>query len=166
MYFWKVDSLREDLRTDSVCQLDKLKYLLAYLLLTVVVAPALRPPTALAIYPLSQLLVILGGTVWCYVSNSRGDGKDFFERYICLQVPLLIRLTLLYFGAIVLLSLVAGSQFSHLMITNIKMAIYLSSALGLGFHFLLFAWLQLHITRLATPVVPASPLVGQGNVVE
>lgn len=63
----------------------------------------------------TQLFVIaLGIMVWgmraCYKANSRGDGRAFVERYVCLSVPISIYATLANFiAAFVIRGLTGGS---------------------------------------------------------
>ena len=97
MYFWRVDKLVEDFRNDNVSEKDKLKYMLLLgVIMTLATDPILWIGSQYSIMdainlPL-MLLVVVAGTYYCYVANRDADNKDFITRFMCLGVPILVRI--------------------------------------------------------------------------
>src|SRR5690242_21470685 len=112
MVLWKAQVLAEELREDRVSEREKLGYLLVGVVLQVLlgrasILAALRSPAAL----LSSVVVLLldvVGLVLVFRANAQGDGRQFVERYICLAVPLGIRMYALYAGLALALYVLTG----------------------------------------------------------
>jgi hypothetical protein len=48
-------------------------------------------------YTLIEFGLTVGGTWWCFQENSQGDNRHFFERFICLQTSIAIRIYTIIF---------------------------------------------------------------------
>ncbi len=43
------------------------------------------------------VFITIFGTIWCYITNKSGDDRKFIERFICLSIPVLIHLIVIFF---------------------------------------------------------------------
>lgn len=99
-YFWNVNHLVQDLRAGVVTEFDKMRYLLATILVQFlgVSSAAKFVPTNNYEVLLKALFfgVAVGITIWgvqhCYLINKHNDNKNFLERFICLSFPVVVRL--------------------------------------------------------------------------
>ncbi|MDR7867197.1 MAG: hypothetical protein RIN56_10285 [Sporomusaceae bacterium] len=82
----------------------------------------------------------------CFQANSRGDGKNFLERYICLQVPLTIRFWVICIPASFLVGVVV---FFINMPESVLLAVML--LIGLGILWAYIAYLRSLIVKVAAP---------------
>ena len=101
MYIWKTDSLVADLRDGTLSQADRFKYLLVLMLITVVIVELSLfvsevPSAATLSESTLVILMTVAGTIWCYRVNKDGDNQEFVDRFICLSLPILVRLFLLF----------------------------------------------------------------------
>lgn len=112
MYFWKIDSLVQELKDGSLPQSERMKYLLATVTVYAAVAELsflfAEPITALQIFQ-SVFIVALTvvGTIYCYVVNRRGDNREFIDRFICIGWVVSVRVTALFMG-VYFLYIIAG----------------------------------------------------------
>ncbi len=112
MYFWKTNKLESDLNRGSLTQNDRYKYLLAFMIITVVCiemssyVPELPSLTRL-VESSSVFLATILGTMYCYKTNREGDNSDFIDRFICLYLPIFIRL-MVFFSIIFSLYMILG----------------------------------------------------------
>ncbi len=56
-----------------------------------------------SIYTLIEYALTIGGSWWCFQENSRGDNRQFLDRFICLQAAISIRVCLVIYGLYFLL---------------------------------------------------------------
>ena len=105
MYLWKTKALAERLKNDSLSQKDHFWYLLLFVTINSVIIELsvydIQPVTI--IYITQSLLMVsitIIGTWLCYRTNRNGDNKDFITRYICLWIPIAIRIALLGFSVL------------------------------------------------------------------
>ncbi len=42
------------------------------------------------------VFITIFGTIWCYITNKSGDDREFIERFICLSIPVLIHLIVIF----------------------------------------------------------------------
>jgi hypothetical protein len=101
MYFWKIDSLTQDLKNGAVPQSERFKYLLA----TVIAYAAVIELTFLFVEPITTLQTVqavavialtIGGTIYCYLLNARGDNQEFIDRFVCIGWVVSVRVTVLF----------------------------------------------------------------------
>ena len=101
MYFWKTESLAAELRNGTLSQKDRFKYLLAFMTITAIFTELSyyisEAPSTVAISESTLVIFItIFGTVWCYIANKSGDDREFIERFVCLSIPVLIHLTVIF----------------------------------------------------------------------
>lgn len=100
MYFWKIDSLADELRQDRVTEPEAFKYFFVVTFLES--APFMFPyrdQTSMSfdvipvgyVVPALWMFSTLVGLTLCFRVNQRGDGKDFIRRFICLIPGSLVR---------------------------------------------------------------------------
>jgi ABC-type sulfate transport system permease subunit len=87
------------------------------------------------------------GVVVCYQANRRGDGKNFLERYICLQVPLSIRFLVLGLMFVVLFSLLFGNLLYNL--SSPLFINYFFQAITVVIYVIYIVYLRNDITKVA-----------------
>ncbi len=146
MYLWDLEALVDHLRAGRATQKELLKYLLAYLFLGWSTGAISAGIFALDMQAAISALAVFGGTVLCYRANSRGDGRDFIVRYLCLQVPLLIRFIVLYFVLAIFIGF--GIEAYRMAIgTTVSGHLYLYLIIFL--RVIYFAYLYAHIARMA-----------------
>jgi hypothetical protein len=97
MYFWKVNSLVEDLKEGRVSQRQKMYYYLANTLFYLILFDinglmAAKPNIFTTLNILLGLFLTVGGILLCYEANSQGDDKEFVDRITCLSWPINMRM--------------------------------------------------------------------------
>lgn len=115
MYFWKIDSLVQDLKDGNLPQSERFKYLLATLIVYAIVIELsfifAEPIAALQIVEsVSMVALTVAGAVYCYFVNRRGDDHEFIDRFICIGWVVAIRITV-FFIAVYCPYLLAGYMF-------------------------------------------------------
>jgi len=104
MYFWKIDSLSQDLKNGSLPQSERFKYLLANVIVYAVIIELstlfAEPIIALDIFQSIFIVAItVAGTIYCYVVNSHGDNQEFIDRFICIGWVVTVRVIVLFIVA-------------------------------------------------------------------
>lgn len=100
MYIWKTKALAEELKKDTLPDKDRFLHLLffvaiqAFLIELSVYNGQIVTPYNLAVSAALVGITIIG-TWFCYRANQSGDGKDFTGRYVCMWLPLAVRIALL-----------------------------------------------------------------------
>ena len=61
------------------------------------------------LFDLACLVIVIGGVVWSYSMNKRGDGSQFVERFFLLSVPVSIATYAVFFGFYYGLGLIAAA---------------------------------------------------------
>ena len=111
MYIWRVKKLVNDFRAGTVTERQQLYYLLVFLVLSYIAAdPYVNSILAygsmneldILTLPLS-IIIAIAGTVLCYrVVDTSSPSTGFLSRYICLGLPVMIRVIVLVFAAMLL----------------------------------------------------------------
>jgi len=113
--FWRVNRLASDLAEGRVTEMDKLHYLVALAVISVLLTALymFRPNGALiaAWVRLFAAPVILFGTVMCFFSNGGARGQHLLDRYVCLSLPLFVRT--LVIGVLVYWAVLLGLRLTH-----------------------------------------------------
>lgn len=114
MYFWKLDKLKEDIRTDKLTERDRFIYTLIYLVLAAIgievmmLMPLENGNIWDFISSLSNVLIVMLGTIFAFKSNGSSNGRDFLGKYFSIgfviairflvyAIPLLMALFVYYF---------------------------------------------------------------------
>ena len=114
MYIWRVNRLVEDLRADQVTEAESLKYLIfVAIICTISTDPVFAIGIEYSIFDaLITLVLVIGvvfGTYYCYRKNQSGDNRDFIRRFVCLSVPVGIRLI----PVVLILGMISGILFTE-----------------------------------------------------
>ncbi|MCK5708086.1 MAG: hypothetical protein KAI43_10575 [Candidatus Aureabacteria bacterium] len=98
MYFWKINKLKEQLRTGTLSQSEIFKYLMAYIVLNLLfhVAPNASNNQWDTLEKILVFFITIIGTYFLYLSNNGSSGKNFLERYISLYLVFGIRFTVYF----------------------------------------------------------------------
>jgi hypothetical protein len=136
MYLWNYKALAQDLKEHKLSSREKLKYLLAimcyvptglmgsnwipgfyrfiYRITNFIVfqqAPRVPPLKIFNTYnyftDIATAVIIGIGVLFCFAINRRGDGRNFIERFMCLSIPVTIRISIY---SLVVFILVMGSS--------------------------------------------------------
>jgi hypothetical protein len=90
MYFWNSRALAQDLQRGELSQRERVKYLLATLLVLVLPTRAelwsgvQASPANLLAQTIVAITATILGIYLCFSANDRGDGKEFTDRFVCL----------------------------------------------------------------------------------
>lgn len=104
MYLWSTDSLAKALSNRKVSRREEAHYLTAALLLFAVFLYApLLPCTDFTIVSALEGIAVAGITIagirLCYRANPAGEEEFFLQRFVCLSVPLAIKILVLFWAA-------------------------------------------------------------------
>ena len=115
MYLWNVGGLIDDLRNNSVSEFEKLKYLMATGVLVALFSDpifswGLRYTIMEALNLALQLAAVAAGTYYCYLQNRKGDDTDFATRFVCLGIPVGLRVLAAALPFAVLLGIIEGAS--------------------------------------------------------
>ncbi|XOZ35091.1 hypothetical protein ACMDCT_07615 [Halomonadaceae bacterium KBTZ08] len=114
MYLWKVDYVASDLRNGQVTQNEEFKYILAFSLIGILgtvmaAAGASAVPGWLRAVDLAIMIgITVAGVFYCYYRNQASDNQDFLRRFLCLSVPVAVRILILALVVGFIAGLVAG----------------------------------------------------------
>jgi len=127
MYLWNVKALVEDLKANKVYQKEKMKYLLVSTILEMLISLLPLQYSTFGYLEFVQtvlyILILTIGILLCYEANSRGDNKEFVERFICISLPLQIRISLLFIIVMVAELILFGPSNKHIIsFVNITLA--------------------------------------------
>jgi len=116
MYLWKVDELVKDFRLGRVTQLEEFKYMLLFTIaMTLGSDPMLYDSTSYNMYDLinTVLFTVISvlGLFYCYKVNKRGDDKEYIARVMCIGLPVLIRIVILFIPIFILLAFIEDMVF-------------------------------------------------------
>lgn len=116
MYFWNINELKQQLKNNSLPDMDSLKYLL--LLSLIGMLPIPKPPyftTGTFFYYIFGAIIFVIGTLYCFRRNGGPSGKDFLARYISLSWVLAIRFlpSLLLIGALMAFGFLSRFSFTE-----------------------------------------------------
>ncbi len=110
LYFWNVNQLVTELQDNRFSSRTMALYFLAYHVLAIAIIPSALLnifPTAIAadflrktapFQPLQSLestillIIFFLGAIRCYFTNTNGDDRGFIPRFVCLSLPVAIRL--------------------------------------------------------------------------
>jgi len=107
MYLWNTKALAKKLKERTLSESDKFKY---YIVVVILYTILLMLPTRgestnttdSLIGILIAILAIFFGSYICYKVNKSGDNVNFVERFICLSLPIAIKIFLLWVLVVIL----------------------------------------------------------------
>jgi len=96
MYFWKVDTLIEEVKNEKVSQKEQLKYVVAFSIIMILASDPMmsigRNYSFLdSISSVLMLVISIVGVYWCYLTNQKTDDKDFIFRFFTIGFPIGVR---------------------------------------------------------------------------
>ena len=155
MYLWDVNALVEDFKEKRVTQRERLKYFLVFMgLVTLVIYGSSLDPielTAIAIvHLLIEVIVCIVGIILCYKANQRGDDEEFVDRFICIWLPVSIRVGVIYLGVIVFYLMVSNALPGLLpeFFPEGRMSV-VDAASSIAYSVIFYIWLRVHISRVS-----------------
>jgi len=101
MYLWNTEALAVKLKDGELSQNERFKYFFIFIVLTALLMEVClyvgEIPSVITITEGAVVLIMtIGGTLLSYKKNKDGDNKDFIDRYVCLSIPILIKITVLF----------------------------------------------------------------------
>jgi len=119
MYLWNTKALATKLKSGELSQAERFKYLFLSVIMFALLGEvascvgSIRPPAVIKITEsVIVLIIIIGGTLLCYKANKRGDNKEFADRYICLGIPIFLKLAALLISVYIVYAIVAFDKFT------------------------------------------------------
>jgi len=111
MYLWNTNALANELKEGTLSEREKFKYYitstLLYELLILVTSFSARTFSAVEIFlSLLSIAILFFGTYQSYRVNQKGDGLNFIERFICLSLPIGIKIIVWYFLGMIIFFIV------------------------------------------------------------
>lgn len=107
MYLWNTKALAKELKEGTLSESDKFRYYIVVVILyTVLLMFPTRGGSSDAVDSIIGILIailaIFFGTYICYKVNKSGDNVNFVERFICLSLPIAIKIFLLWVLVVIL----------------------------------------------------------------
>ena len=116
MYFWKIEKLKEDIRTNQLTEKDRFIYALIYLVLgaigleVMMLMPLEDGNIWDLISSIANVLIVALGTLYAFKANGSNGGSDFLGKYFSIgfvvairflayAIPLFVLLFIYYFYA-------------------------------------------------------------------
>ncbi|OGW34657.1 MAG: hypothetical protein A2010_14790 [Nitrospirae bacterium GWD2_57_9] len=97
MHYWKISSLKEEIRKGELTEKDRFLYALIYIILTAisVEAMALMPAENSNVWDVinsvSNIVVVTAGTIFAFKANGGSKGIDFLGRYFSISFVVAMR---------------------------------------------------------------------------
>ena len=110
MYFWKIGSLKEEIKKRELKEKDRFLYTLIYIILSAIgmEAMGLMPiddgNVWDAINSISNIAVVTLGTIFAFKANGGSKGIDFLGRYFSISFVVAIRFVVILIPMIIMLS--------------------------------------------------------------
>jgi len=107
VYFWNTKQLALDLCEGKVTERQQMWYLLAFTVLASVCIqvalwlPGERVGFSTYVGGLAAIGMTILGLRDCYQVNSRGDGRDFVIRFVCVSLPVTCRLVAVFLPLVI-----------------------------------------------------------------
>ena len=111
MYFWKVDELIENVKTNNISQKEQSKYVIAFSIIMIIATnPLLAVTKVLTVQNIVASLIMTVITVFgvyrCYTNNKKSDDNDFILRFFTIGFPVAIRYAAFLIPIAILLGMV------------------------------------------------------------
>ncbi len=111
MYFWNKKALEQKLIADNLTEREKFSYVFALFFswtltgfLSMFFPRAVSETVIIGQVIITVLSAI--GIIWCFQINQGSDGKNFVERFICMNWIMTVRIFLIYLAALFAVSLI------------------------------------------------------------
>jgi len=97
MYLWNTKALAKELKEGTLNEWEKFKYFITgvmlYELLISIPSDTDYNLFEWVVISVSGFLITFLGIYMCYKINKTGDGLNFIERFICISLPIMIKLS-------------------------------------------------------------------------
>ncbi len=174
MYIWDIKKLESDIRRGSLTQSEKYKYLLVFMIIAALCMEGSSYVSELFSFPrlFESSFVILAtifGTMYCYKVNREGDDSDFIDRYICLYLPIFIRLVVQFFFVFSAFIIFGYLAFGDSFDINADRTTWVDTVFTSGFELMIYWRLSASIRKVAMssfdsePVNSADPKSGSAD---
>lgn len=110
MYFWKIESLKEDIKANEFTEKDRFIYAFIYVALSANAMEAMthmpveNPNEWDSVNSIGNILVPIVGTLFAFKANGAGAGTDFLGRFFSISFVVGIRLLVLLIPMLIALS--------------------------------------------------------------
>lgn len=158
MYFWRVNNLVDDFRNDKVSEKEKLKYtILLGILVEIISSPIMWIDsiysTMDSINLIAMIVTTTLGTYYCYAKNKSGDNKDFITRFICLGIPVGVRLFVFALPVFILCGVIESEYGIGKQINKLGEEVYLTTLnqviVGFFFEIIYFVYLGKKLNEIS-----------------
>lgn len=136
MYIWRTKILTEDLGSGKVTEKSKMQYLLlSQVLYTIFIYHSLYTVIVFDVFFIMEFVlvaaIVVYGVIKCYLANGGEAGNSLLENFLCLSVPLAIKIGIFVFGIFYIYHYVGGYLFSVFLAIDPQL-IHKFVALGIG----------------------------------
>lgn len=107
MYFWKIEKLKDEIKTNNLKEKDRFIYAFIYIALSTIVMETLVfiPVEELNFWDkvssVGNILIPLAGTFFAYKANGGANGVDFLGRFFSISFVVAIRFLLFLFPIVI-----------------------------------------------------------------
>lgn len=109
MYFWKIEALKQDIKSNHFYEKDRFSYAFIFIALSVIgmeammYAPIEDPNFWDTINSASNIVIPIVGTLWAFKANGGAKGVDFLGRFFSISFVVTIRFLSLFIPMFLLL---------------------------------------------------------------
>lgn len=119
IYIWNTSKVVQDLALNRNSEKQKAQYLLIGIACNVIFSylpllPCSNFDSWLVVEAMIVLIINSIGVYKCYQNNGKESGIHFLESFVCLSVPLFIKITLLFWTALAIFFWLTGEYVSSL----------------------------------------------------
>ncbi len=97
MYFWKLDALKEQIKSQNLTEKDRFTYALVYVVLGAVEMQLsiLWPPEIVNVWDwvhgMAYVLITAMGSIFVFQANGGNEGQDYLGRYVSIGFVMSVR---------------------------------------------------------------------------
>lgn len=134
IHLWNTKLLAKEFRNNELSQRMRFKYFLIFIVVPMLIGDISFTPIQIpwsvdsmpaVILSIMFLLIIVGGMILTYKANKAGDNKEFIDRYVCLSIPIFIKLTVLFIGINIVSGIIGGFVLDEYLIEYIEIFAWL-----------------------------------------
>jgi len=156
MHFFNSKALACEIKSESLSQKELFHYFLGGAILHAIQIQwlALRGKTEFnylgIIYAVTYLVIVISGSLFLFKTNSKGDGRSFIERYICVSFPVSLKIVCMQiaFYAVYILILILANPFPVINSYTVQIS-YIYSIIGFVFIILFYYFMYSHLAFIA-----------------
>lgn len=154
MYLWNTEALATKLKDSELSQAERFKYFFIFIVLNALIMELSlyigEMPTVITITEsVIALIMTMSGTLLAYNINKNGDDKEFTDRYICLSIPILIKVIVLSIVTYIIYTSVGYMMSNEAFDNYIDSTTWIDILFTLVFESLFYWRLICHISRIS-----------------